>query len=153
MSLSDYDVRDILRLIDESDLDELRLETPGLSLYVRRRGATAAVDVTHDEQTTALPPAPSPAPRPAAVDPRPLQVLVDVTAPMLGTFYRSDAPGTEPFVDIGAQIEANSVLCLIEVMKLMHYVQSGTAGVIREICAEDGQLVEFGQPLFRIDSD
>jgi acetyl-CoA carboxylase biotin carboxyl carrier protein len=147
--LNDEDVREILRLIDSSKLDELRIETPGLSLHVRRGGTEPTVGIDAQaprpvRATQAQPPLPAAAPPSAAT------TVVDVQAPMLGTFYRAEAPGAQPFVAVGDHIEAGSVVCMIEVMKLMNHVMTDLAGTVVEVCAEDGQLVEFGQPLLRL---
>jgi acetyl-CoA carboxylase biotin carboxyl carrier protein len=137
MALTDDDIREILRLIDESQLDELRLETSEFSLHVVRGGASAAE------------PAPTPAPAAPA-----LQVSADgvetIEAPMPGTFYRAEGPGMEPFVDVGAQVEPDTVVGILEVMKMMNSIQAGLSGTIVEICAEDAQLLREGAPLFKV---
>jgi len=135
MALSDEDVREILRIIDESDLDELRIETEGLSLHVLRRGAVAA-------------------PEPERLEPEPAAVAPDgltITSPMLGTFYRAPAPGAPPFVEVGSRIEADTIVCIIEVMKMMNSVPAGIAGTIAEIHVHNAELVEYDQPLFRVE--
>src|SRR2546423_1177351 len=76
---------------------------------------------------------------------------VTIDAPMLGTFYRAEAPGAKPFVEVGARVEPGTVVCLIEVMKMMNSIPAGVAGTVVEVCAENAQLVEFGQPLFRLE--
>lgn len=139
MPLSEDDVREILRLIDESDVRELRVETGGLSLYVRRDGASA-----RDSQ------APEPQPSPAAATAASDADLVAIRAPMLGTFYRAQAPGRPPFVEVGGHVEPDTVVCLIEVMKMMNPVPAGVAGTVVEVCAENAELVEHDVPLFRI---
>jgi acetyl-CoA carboxylase biotin carboxyl carrier protein len=151
MGLTDDDVREILRIIDESDLDELRIDTPGLSLHVRRRGAAGVAPETPSAAPAA---APAAAPRPApasAANGSPSQNGAAIEAPMLGTFYRAEAPGQPPFVDVGDSVEPGTVVCLIEVMKLMNHVQAGMAGTVVEVLASNAELVEFGQPLFRIE--
>ena len=70
---------------------------------------------------------------------------------MLGTFYRAEAPGADPFVDIGTRVSADTTVCLIEVMKMMNSIPAGVDGTIVEVCAENSKLVEFGQPLFRVE--
>jgi biotin carboxyl carrier protein len=138
MSLDDDDVREILRLIDESDVAELRVETEGLSLYVRRGEATGDIS----ESTEALPPA---AP--------PVDGLHPIVAPMLGVFYRAPAPGATPFVDVGARVDEATVVGLIEVMKMMNAVPAGVTGTIVEVCAENAAVVEYGAPLFRVEPE
>lgn len=142
MALTDEDIREILRIIDESGLDELRIESDGLLLHVRRGGAPL------DDQ----PPRPAaPAEEPAAEAPTANGAAIE--APMLGTFYRAEGPGQPALVDVGDRVEPGTVVCLIEVMKLMNHIQSEVSGTVAEILAENGALVEFGQPLFRVDAD
>ncbi len=126
MALTDDDVREILRIIDESELDELRIETDGFTLHVRKDGTPAPQTAEPTGGGT-------------------------IDAPMLGTFYRAPAPAEEPFVDIGAAVEPDTVVGLIEVMKMMNSVEAGVAGTIVEVCAENAALVEAGAPLFRIE--
>jgi len=128
VGLSDDDVREILRLVDESELDELRVETNGFVLHVLRDKEEAA-------QTTAAPASDG----------------TTVDSPMLGTFYRAPAPGAPPFVEIGAQVEPETTVCLIEVMKMMNSIVAGVTGTIVEVCTDNAALVELGQPLFRIE--
>jgi acetyl-CoA carboxylase biotin carboxyl carrier protein len=145
MGLTDDDVREILRIIDESDLDELRIETPEFRLHVRRGGAPMP----------AADPVAAPAPvADAAPPPAPATVAANgaatIDAPMLGTFYRASAPGEEPFVDVGSEVQPDTVVCLIEVMKMMNSVNAGVAGTVVEVCARNAELVEYGEPLFRV---
>jgi acetyl-CoA carboxylase biotin carboxyl carrier protein len=150
MALSDDDVREILRLVDESKLDELRIETPEFKLHVRRRAAapTDKPPESEPEPEQAEPAASErPAPGPAVES----DGARTIDAPMLGTFYRAEAPGAEPFVDVGTEVDPGTVVCLIEVMKMMNSIQAGVAGTIVEVCAENAQMVQFGEPLFRID--
>ena len=130
MPLSEDDVREILRLIDESDVEELRVDTEGFSLYVARNHAAAA----------------APAPRAAATGD-----LHTVSAPTIGTFYRAEAPGAEPFAEVGSRVEETTVVCLIEAMKMMNAVPAGVAGTVVEVCVENAQPVEYGTPLFRVE--
>ncbi|WP_369045752.1 acetyl-CoA carboxylase biotin carboxyl carrier protein [Sinomonas sp. P10A9] len=99
----------------------------------------------------AVPPAAARASQPAAQSPeaQPPGHAV-VTAPMLGTFYSAPKPGAPAFVTIGDAVEADAVVCIVEVMKLMNSVQAGISGTVTEVYAKDGDLVEFGQPLFAL---
>jgi acetyl-CoA carboxylase biotin carboxyl carrier protein len=72
---------------------------------------------------------------------------------MLGTFYGAEAPGAAPFVEVGARVEPDTIVCIIEVMKMMNSVAAGVSGTVVEIAAENGALVEFGQPLFRVEPE
>jgi acetyl-CoA carboxylase biotin carboxyl carrier protein len=146
MPLGDEDIREILRIIGDSDLDELRIETDGLLLHVRKKGG-------HDEiepeprlpvaSTAGQPQEPAPA-APEQND------LVAIESPMLGSFYRAEAPGGKPLVEVGSRVEPDTSVCIIEVMKMMNSVTAGVSGTIVEICLENGQMAEYGQPLFRV---
>jgi acetyl-CoA carboxylase biotin carboxyl carrier protein len=140
MPLSADDVREILRLIDESDVEEFRVETERFSLYVRRGGDEPAH--IPDEPDSPI----------AAAQPVDTE-LHTVSSPMLGTFYRAEAPGAPPFVDVGARVEPDTIVCLIEVMKMMNSVPAGVVGTIVEVCAENAELVENGAPLFQVRPD
>jgi acetyl-CoA carboxylase biotin carboxyl carrier protein len=146
MALSDDDVREILRIIDESELDELRIETEGLSLHVLRGGAGPAVEPEPQRPHGPGPPPPPPAPVETVGD------GLTIVAPTIGVFYRAPAPGAEPFVEVGARVEPGTIVCIIEVMKMMNSVPAGVAGTIAEIYVENGRPVEYGQPLFRVDA-
>ena len=126
--LSPDDVKEILRLVDESQFDEFELETPRFSIRVRR----AETD---------------PAARTVVAD---ANGLVEITAPMVGTFYRAAAPDAAPFVEVGARVEEQTQVCIIEVMKLMSSVAAGARGVVAEVCRDNGDAVEFGDVLFRL---
>ena len=143
MALSDDDVREVLRLIDESDLDELLIETDGFSLQVLRGAAEAT---GHRPQATGQ----TPDTRDSIPDTQSSNGAT-IDAPMLGTFYRAEAPGASPFVDVGTRVSPDTTVCLIEVMKMMNSIPAGIEGTIVEVCADNAALVEFGQPLFRIE--
>ena len=157
MPLSDEDVREILRIIDESDLAELQIETEGFSLYVRKGGGDAEASdrprvrsvsesaaVGHplggSEASTSAPPAEDRS-----------DGLVSIPAPMLGTFYRAEAPGKPPFVEVGSKVEPDTIVCIVEVMKMMNSVPAGVSGTVAEVIAENAQLVEYGETLFRVE--
>ncbi|MCL6437321.1 MAG: acetyl-CoA carboxylase biotin carboxyl carrier protein [Rubrobacteraceae bacterium] len=157
MPLSDDDVREILRIIDESDLDELRIETNGLRLYVRRGGAPPREEPEAGGDERRLIEAPKreepPASGQEASDGRAADGALTIEAPMVGTFYRAEAPGARPYVEVGSRVEPDTVVCLIEVMKMMNSIRAGVSGRIAEVCVENGELVEYGQPLFRVEPD
>ena len=132
--LTPEDVQEILRLVDESRFDEFELETPTLTIRFRR-----------DASSAAAPTAETPG---AAVD-----GLAEITSPMVGTFYRSPAPDEAPFVEAGSRVEADSPVCIVEVMKLMNRVAAGVAGEVVEVCRADGESVQYGDVLFRVRTD
>ena len=146
MGLTDDDVREILRIVDESDVDELRIDTDGFSLHVRRGEAPATLESVAPARSEPIPAPAEPEPPPVADDPN----TVVVPSPMLGTFYRAEAPGAAAFVEVGAKVEPHSTVCIIEVMKMMNSVAAGVSGTVVEVCAENGELVEYGEPLIRV---
>lgn len=92
--------------------------------------------------------APAAAPAPA---PAPVSNLVEVKSPMVGTFYKSPEPGAEAYIKVGSRVTTGQVVCIIEAMKIMNEIESEVQGVVREVCVENAQPVEFGQVLFRLD--
>ena len=155
MGLTDEDVREILRIIDESELDELRIEMQGFRLHVRRGGVAAAPEPAAEPAPVAEA-APVAEPRgesqPEAEAAAATNGATTIDAPMLGTFYRASAPGQRPYVDVGSPVEPDTVVCLIEVMKMMNSIKAGVAGTVVEVCATNAELVEYGEPLFRVDT-
>ena len=148
MTLSARDIAEITRLLEDSSFDELDLEIDGLRIHLRRSGAppprsAAQPAATSPPRTASTSAAPVPAP---ADDPS----LVVVRAPLLGTFYRAPRPGAPPFVEVGASVEPDTTVGIIEVMKLMNTVRAGARGVVREIRARDGVLVEYGETLLTL---
>jgi acetyl-CoA carboxylase biotin carboxyl carrier protein len=156
MALSDEDVREILRIIDESKLAELQIETEGFSLYVRKGGADAEasgrprVRSGPERETPRHSPDGSDASAPAPTPDAESDGLATIPAPMLGTFYRAEAPGKPPFVEVGSRVEPDTIVCIIEVMKMMNSVPAGVAGTVAEILPGNAELVEYGQPLVRV---
>jgi len=132
MTLSDEDIHEILRIVDETPLSEIQVETDGFSLHVRRGEAPPDADA-------------GPA-RPASAK----DGLLTVESPMLGTFYRAEAPGAPPFVEVGSRVEPDTIVCIIEVMKMMNSVPAGVSGTVAEILPDNATLVEYGAPLLRV---
>jgi acetyl-CoA carboxylase biotin carboxyl carrier protein len=153
VSLSYDEISEILKLIDNSSCDELIVETADMKLVVRRNGASSGPAVVSELKASASPPAAQPAPREArAVSPKveASQGQVEVSAPMVGTFYRASSPEAPPFVEIGSVVRKGQPLCLIEVMKLFTTINSEVDGRVAQIGAENAELVEYGRTLFII---
>jgi acetyl-CoA carboxylase biotin carboxyl carrier protein len=153
VSLTAADVAEILKLIEESTFDELNLEIDGIKLTLRRGGGVESSGAPAFATASTQPVTPAPAsPAPAA----PTKVAVldpnvkEVPAPLLGTFYRAPKPGAPPFVEVGAVVEEDTVVGIIEVMKLMNTVRAGVRGTVTEILVRDGELVEYGESLLRV---
>jgi acetyl-CoA carboxylase biotin carboxyl carrier protein len=163
VTLTAADVAEIMRLVEQSKFDELSLEIDGVKLTLRRAGASggfarsvttqsglldaAATAAWRSDSRLAQTAAPVVASGPADAN------LRDITSPMLGTFYRAPKPGSAPFVEIGSVVDEDSVIAIIEVMKLMNTVRAGVKGVITEILPADEALVEFGEVLMRARKD
>ena len=151
MSLSASDVDRILQLLDSSSFDELELEMDGIKLALRRSSASAA---TAPASTVSRKRPDSPAP-PAACEPQAAPASlppgeVAVNAPLLGTFYRAPKPGAPPYVEVGSVVTPDSIIGIIEVMKLMNTVRAGAHGTVTRVVAQDGGLVEFGAVLLHL---
>lgn len=155
MSLTPEDIRDILKVLDDSPYDELQLDTDRFSLNLRRTTdgkSWQQQSLTHDtkaEAETVATPAASAATSTSEAAASEAGLL-DVRAPMVGTFYRSPKPGAEPFVSTGSQVKDNSIIAIIEVMKLMNSVPARVSGEVVEIHVEDASLVQKGQLLMRV---
>lgn len=154
MSLSYDEISEILKLIDNSSCDELIVETADMKLVVRRNGASSGPAGVSELKTSALPPStgqPAP-PETRAASPKiePGQGQIEVSAPMVGTFYRAPSPEAPPFVEIGSAVRKGQPLCLIEVMKLFTTINSEVDGRVVQIGAENAELVEYGRTLFVI---
>lgn len=111
----------------------------------------AAADQNQRPQTTGKDGAPAPAMAMQVAEVAPKRALKEVTSPMVGTFYRRPAVDAEPYVDVGDSVKKGDVVCIVEAMKLMNEIETDTSGKIVEVCLEDGQMVEFGEVLFRIE--
>jgi acetyl-CoA carboxylase biotin carboxyl carrier protein len=159
MELSEDDVLHILKLIDESKFDYFQLEVGELKITVSKGdpipltgaapqpGAVAAAPTATPAAAPKAAPAPAAAPAAAKAATIP-EGMAAVTAPLLGTFYVAPEPGAPPFVKVGQQVTEDTTCGLIEVMKVFNSVRAGVKGTIVELVAQNGQFVEFGQPLF-----
>ncbi len=174
-SITQEDVLLILKLLDESAFDELHIETGDLKLWARKPGKAISLDEAAFEGKR---PTPALTIEPTSADGQALnlstaksagskvetqlpkqtweqsaasQGLVPIKAPLLGTFYRTPKPGAPPYVDVGALVNEDDPVCIIEVMKLFNTVKAGVRGRIAQICAEQGQMVEFQQILFLVE--
>jgi acetyl-CoA carboxylase biotin carboxyl carrier protein len=157
------ELRELISLLRENGLAELELEREDFRVRLRREGANSQ-PVHYAEPTSAAAapgqnsPAGAPAPAPAhpgahaSTEASQDQDLHIIPSPIVGTFYRSPSPTADAFVKIGSNVEADTVVCIIEAMKLMNEIQAEIAGEVVKIYVENGQPVEYGQPLFGIRS-
>jgi acetyl-CoA carboxylase biotin carboxyl carrier protein len=142
-----------MRLVEQSGFDELNLEVDGLKLSLRRGAQGEGLENRAPQAqapTTAVPPV-AVADVPALTPSTPADPNVhEVVSPLLGTFYRAPKPGAPPLVEVGAQVEEETVVAIIEVMKLMNTVRAGVRGTVTEILVCDGALAEYGETLLRV---
>ena len=148
------EIKSIVKLMSENDLTEFKIESEDMHLCIRRGASGSAPAVVPapvvqmQPQAAAVQPAAAPAPAPvpaAAAVPDKNKVI---ESPIVGTFYRSSTPGSDAFVKVGSKVEADQTVCIIEAMKVMNEIKAEKTGVIKEILVENGEPVEFGQPLF-----
>ena len=145
MQLDHNQLKDLLTLLGGSDIQEFILEGKDFRVEVRRyQSDQPAATPTVTPVAPVTPPAPRPSAPPGRSD------LIEVRAPMVGTFYRAPAPEDPPFVEVGDRIQAGQTLCILEAMKLMNEIEAETAGEVVEILVENGTPVEFDQPLIRL---
>lgn len=152
MTLSAKDVAEIMRLLESSTFDTLSLEMNGVKLNLQRGSAAPVRQAV----------VPAAAPQPAESEQQGVQAslkkvkppsqpgLAQVTSPLLGIFYRAPKPGEPPFVEVGSKVSEETVVGIIEVMKLMNSVHAGVQGQVVEILAANGTLVEYGEVLLRV---
>jgi acetyl-CoA carboxylase biotin carboxyl carrier protein len=150
------EIKRLLQLMEENKLVEFEYEDEGRRLKLRRAEdrpahaplAIAVPGAVHAPASAAAAPA-----APAASEPARPANVVEFKSPLVGTFYRSAKPDSEPFVNVGDKVNPEKVLCIIEAMKVMNEIKAEMAGTVREILVKNSQAVEFGEPLFVIEKE
>ena len=150
------EIRKILELMDANGLVEFEYEEQGRKIRLRRPdsgspGGAGGGLVPYALPATALPGSAPPAAPAAPAAPEKAANVFDFKSPLVGTFYRSSKPDTDPFVNVGDEVAPERVLCIIEAMKVMNEIKAEMHGVVREILVKNGQAVEFGEVLFQIE--
>lgn len=172
MKIKDIDIKQLFELMKEHDIAEISLKEGKTIVEVKRNKEPAFVnagpDISFVNQTSANAPEtgltktgaktketlveqkqPEPSTAPESI----VENYHAVTAPLVGTFYRAPTPDEDPFVEVGDQVNSGDVLCVVEAMKSMNEIQSDVSGVVKEICADNSDLVEFDQVLFKIEKN
>jgi acetyl-CoA carboxylase biotin carboxyl carrier protein len=167
MAFKMHEIRELIRLIDASKIDEFEIDNEGAKITIRKSVGTTQVVVPAQETAPVQPvaaAAPAVAPTPAApvaptapaapATPAPSEEsdanLHKIVSPMVGTFYRAPAPDAAPYVKEGDKVDEKTVVCIVEAMKLMNEIEAEVRGTIVKVLVENGQLVEYGQPLFLV---
>jgi len=142
-------LKTLIDLVSESNVSELEITEAEGKVRIVKGGGT----VMHHVAPTVATPAPALAAASAPAAPGPVEVPSGhvVKSPMVGTFYRSSSPGAKPFVEIGSQVKEGETICIIEAMKILNEIEADKAGTIVKILCENGQAVEYGQPLFVVE--
>lgn len=143
-------LKTIIDLMNAADIAELELhEGEDRLRIVSAKGVVSTPIPTSAPVVVAQPQASAPSPVVAAkIESTPIEDLAHIESPMVGTFYRAPAPGAKPFVEVGQAVKKGDTVCIIEAMKLLNEIEAESDGVIKEILVENGDPVEFGQPLF-----
>jgi acetyl-CoA carboxylase biotin carboxyl carrier protein len=143
------DIKQLVKLMTENDLSELNIEEGESKIHLKRGGAESAVVPV----AAAAAPVPSPAagqPQAPAREEKPADDLVDIKSPMVGTFYAAQSPDGDPYVAVGSAVSEDTVVCIVEAMKVMNEIKAECSGTIADVCVRNTQPVEFGQVLFRV---
>lgn len=142
-------LKTLIDLVSESNISELEIAEADGKVRIVKASAPAVLAPSPAAFAAAIAPA---AFAPAPVEAEPVADLANmVKSPMVGTFYRSASPGSDAFIELGSVVKIGDPVCIIEAMKIMNEIEADVAGTIREILCENGQAVEFGQPLFVIE--
>jgi acetyl-CoA carboxylase biotin carboxyl carrier protein len=152
------EIKELIKLVDQTSVHELEIENEGMRLAIRKPGRTEIVNVqTTPLSHTYFPASPAVSNAPAIASAQETKSaeadnshLHRIVSPMVGTFYRTPSPDASSFVNIGDKVSDKTVVCILEAMKLMNPLEAEVKGEIVDILVENGQLVEFGQPLFLV---
>ena len=150
-------VKKLIELLEESNIDEIEIKEGEESVRISRNGAKAMTMAAQAAQPYATPVAPPQTPAPTPVTPSPSESPATsnddshaLRSPMVGTFYRSPSPTSASFVEVGQTVNVGDVVCIVEAMKMMNQIEADKAGTVSAILVENGEPVEFDQPLFSI---
>jgi acetyl-CoA carboxylase biotin carboxyl carrier protein len=141
-------LKTLIELVESSGIGELEIQEGEERVRITRAAAHAPAPPPAGTVYAAAAPAPAPAAAPVEAAPPSVEPEGHfVKSPMVGTFYRAASPGAKPFIEVGDSVQVGDTLCIIEAMKLMNEIEADKAGVVRQVLAENGQPVEYGQPL------
>jgi acetyl-CoA carboxylase biotin carboxyl carrier protein len=139
------DLKELIELLKDTDITELTVEKDGTKVKVKRQKILAPLEIPSQKPQYAV------SEHTLVESEEDAQRLVTITSPIVGTFYRAPNPDAGTFVEVGAQVSKGQVLCIVEAMKLMNEIESDVDGIVAKILIENGQPVEYGEPLFLIE--
>lgn len=145
------DIKAIIDLMRKNAISEFELERQEFKIKLKR-GMNGGQPVNFDDTVTQIPllTAPIPPPNTPSRAPEPPSATIEIKSPMIGTFYRSPSPESAPYADVGTEVGPDTVVCIIEAMKVMNEIKAEVRGVITQVLIDNAKPVEFGQPLFRL---
>ena len=139
-------IKSVIDLMREHELSEFSIEDQDFKLSLKRGSPGMALPLMGAGLAPAAPPSPAAAPPPPAEE-----ELTPIASPLVGTFYRASSPDADPFVSVGTRVNKDTVVCIIEAMKVMNEIKAETSGVIKKILVENATAVQFGQPRFLVE--
>ena len=139
-------IKSVIDLMREHELSEFSIEDQDFKLSLKRGSPGMAAPLMGAGLAPAAPPPPAAAPPPPAEE-----ELAPIASPLVGTFYRASSPDADPFVSVGSRVNKDTVVCIIEAMKVMNEIKAETSGVIKKILVENATAVQFGQPMFLVE--
>ncbi|MFZ6016315.1 MAG: acetyl-CoA carboxylase biotin carboxyl carrier protein [Nitrospirota bacterium] len=137
------DLKELIELLKETDITEVQIEKNGTKVKIKREKLISSIEMPVQKSAVI--------PEKIAEFEEETQRVITVTSPIVGTFYRSPSPDTAPFVEVGLRVKKGQVLCIVEAMKLMNEIESEIEGIVIKALVENGQPVEYGEPLFLIE--
>lgn len=159
------EIKELIKLVDQTSIEELEIEDEGSRLHIKKPSKAEVINVqtapvhTYTQPVVQVEPvaqtqaAEAVTPAPVQASAKDEQQYHKITSPMVGTFYSASSPESQPFVKVGDRVNVKSVVCILEAMKLMNELEAEVNGEIVEILVQNGQLVEFGQPLFLVKAE
>lgn len=140
------EIKNIISFLKDTDVTELNIEKEGFKIRIKRGYLYGPIEISKTIKSSEEIIKPS-----HLIEANKEETLHTINSPLVGTFYRAASPDSPPFVEVGTKIEKGQVLCIIEAMKIMNEIESDVSGVVKKILVENGQPVEYGEPLFLIE--
>ena len=142
------EIKQLIKVVERSEIGEIEIVDEGQKIRISKNSKYTPQVVSHQEVVNTAPPAVAPEPK---TEPELGENIIEVTSPMVGTFYRAPAPDADPYVGVGDIVKVGQTLCIVEAMKLMNEIQSEVSGKVVKILVENAQPVEYDQVMFQIE--